>query len=182
MFLSGILDTLHTQKSSLKYSLLSVTQCQLLTASFPGEQHNEKLFLCGLSVLHKGQPISRLFSSSCCSLKSIALSAAQVFGAVKVSGCKKARSGGRDRIFHLQKKSRQVVRHLNPLFRSEMSPVQEKKCFVFFLFQSYILKFFFPWLPLRIKLCGSGGLITKESTVWEDRASRSCAVSHRECW
>lgn len=62
------------------------------------------------------QPVSRLFSSSCFSLKSSSLSVDHVVVAVKVNGCKKARFGGRDSIL-IWIKNRQVVRHLNAFFQ-----------------------------------------------------------------
>ena len=106
MILSGIVDALHIQKSSLKYLLFSVAQSTSIAHHFfsSGAAKQEILLHTCFVCLYKVQPVSRLFSSSCFSLKSISLSVAHVVVAVKVSGCKKARFGGRDSIFHLEKK------------------------------------------------------------------------------
>lgn len=100
------MNALHTQKSSLKYLLFSVAQSMSVAHHFFswGAAKWEILLHMCFVCLYKVQPVSRLFSSSCFSLKSISLSVAHVVVAVKVNGCKKARSGGRDNIFHLEKK------------------------------------------------------------------------------
>lgn len=140
MILSGIVNALHTQKSSLKYLLFSVAQSVSIAQHFFswGAAKWEILLHMCFVCLYKVQLVSRLFSSSCFSLKSISLSVAHVVVAVKVNGCKKARFGG-ETVFFIWRKSRQVVRHSNPF--------SGLKCLLYnrklkFCFQGYILKIF----------------------------------------
>lgn len=66
---------------------------------------------------------------------------------MKVNGYKKAK----ERQFFIWRKSRQVVRHLNPFSGLKYLLYNTK---LNFCFQCCILKIF-SWLPLRIKPCGS---------------------------
>lgn len=134
-----MLCTPKKQVSSISSSV-QLKVCQLLTSVFPGEQQNEKFFFIHiLSICIKCSQSPGGFLPHVFPLKSISLFVAHVVVTVKVNGCERQGLEGETVFFICEKKSRQVVRHLNP-FSSLKCLLQKRKWN--FCCQGYILKIF----------------------------------------
>lgn len=151
MILSGTVNTLHTQKPSLKYLFFTVTQSVPIALHFFswGAAEWEILLHICFVCLCKVQLVSRLFSSFVFLLNlSLLLMLLQPWRPVAVK--REGLEG--ETAFFIWRKSKQVVRHLNSF--SALKCLLYNKWKLDFHFQHYLLKVF-SWLPLRAKLCRS---------------------------
>lgn len=157
MILWGIVDALHIQKSSLKYLLFSVAQSMSIAHHFFswGAAKWEILLHTCFVCLYKVQPVSRLFSSTCFSLKSLCLLLTLLQPwrsmAVKWQGLEG------ETVFFIWRKSRQVVRHLNAFSGLKCLLYNRKLnfCFQGLYFEDFLmvaLEYQALWISCRVVL------------------------------